>query len=90
MPGSGAKIIQGVTNCINCVQKANTVRRDQHAFHWTLETRPWSRVYINLVGPLPENTYQGQRATHLLTMMDGFTKWAEAIPVGETTARSVT
>jgi len=41
------------------------------------------------VGPLPENTYQGQRATHLLTMMDGFTKWAEAVPVGETTARSV-
>ena len=27
--------------------------------------------------------------TYLLTMMDGFTKWAEAIPVGEITARSV-
>ena len=25
----------------------------------------------------------------MLTMMDGFTKWAEAIPVGEITARSV-
>ena len=58
-------------------------------FHRTLETKPWSRVYVDLVGPLPENEYRGQRVSYLLTMMDGFTKWAEAIPVGEITARSV-
>ena len=81
--------MQEITNCINCIQKLNTVRKDQHVFHRTLETKPWSRVYIDLVGPLPENEYRGQRVSYLLTMMDGFTKWAEAIPVGEITARSV-
>ena len=39
---------------------------------------------------MPQNKYWGQRVSYLLTMMDGFTKWAEAIPVGEITARSVT
>ena len=54
-----------------------------------LETKPWSRVYVDLVGPLPENEYRGQQVSYLLTIMDGFTKWAEAITVGEITARSV-
>ena len=60
-PGAGRRIVQEITNCINCIQKLNTVRKDQHVFHRTLETKPWSRVYINLVGPLPENEYRGQQ-----------------------------
>ena len=47
------------------------------------------RVYIDLVGPLPRDEYRGQKVTHLLTMMDGFTKWAEAIPVNDISAQGV-
>ena len=87
--GAGRRIVQEITNCINCIQKLNTVRKDQHVFHRMLETKPGSRLYIDLVGPLPENEYRGQRVSYMLTMMDEFTKWAEAIPVGKITARSV-
>ena len=88
-PGAGRQIVQEITNCVNCIQRLNAVRKDQHVFHRTLETKPWSRVYIDLVRPLPQNKYRGHQVSYLLTMMDGFTKWAEAIPVGEITARSV-
>ena len=54
-PEAGRRIVQEITNCINCIQKLNTVCKDQHVFHRTLETKPWSRVYINLVGPLLES-----------------------------------
>ena len=47
-PGAGRRI----------VQKLNAVRKDQHVFHRTLETKPWSRVYVDLVGLLPENEYR--------------------------------
>ena len=53
-PGAGRRMVQEITNC---VQKLNAVRKDQHVFHRTLETKPWSRVYIDLVGLLAENEY---------------------------------
>ena len=89
VPGAGRRIVQEIPNCINCIQKQNTVCKDQHIFHRTLESKPWALVYVDLVGPLPENEYWGQRVSYLLTMMDGFTKWVEAIPVGEITVRNV-
>ena len=60
-PGAGRQIVQEITNCVNCIQRLNAVRKDQHVFHRTLETKPWSRVYIDLVGPLPQNEYRVSR-----------------------------
>jgi transposase InsO family protein len=89
LPGATTRIVSEIMNCINCIQKKNFVKKDQHVFHRTLETHPMGKVYIDLVGPLPEDEYRGQKVTYLLTMMDGFTKWAEAVPIRDISARGV-
>ena len=47
---------------------------------------PLQRVALDIIGPLPP-TKQGHR--FILTMVDPFSKWAEAIPLRTHTARSV-
>ena len=45
----------------------------------------FAHVHIDLVGPLPSS----QGYTHLLTMVDRFTRWPEAIPVADTSAITI-
>lgn len=48
-----------------------------------------SRVYMDIVRPLPEDEYEGAKVSHILTMMDGFTMWAEAVPIAGISAEGV-
>ena len=41
------------------------------------------------MGPLIDREWQGTKVNYILTIMDGFTKWAEAIPMGDTSAQTV-
>lgn len=46
----------------------------------------WGQVGIDLIGPLPE-TASGHK--YVMTLMDYYTKWAEAAPLKDKTALSV-
>ena len=50
-----------------------TFRVPQHSFN---------HINVDLIGPLPPSTGY----THLLTIVDCFTRWAEAIPLSDTSA----
>jgi transposase InsO family protein len=43
----------------------------------------FSHLHVDLVGPLPQSA---DGYSHLLTVLDRFTRWAEAIPVRSTIA----
>jgi hypothetical protein len=53
--------------------------------HIAIPTQHFSHLYVDLVGPLP--TSAGGH-THLLTILDRSTRWAEAIPLCSTIAES--
>jgi uncharacterized protein Smg (DUF494 family) len=89
LPGMAMKIVNSISNCIQCVQKRNYVKRDQYVFHRSIESRPFQKVYVDIVGPLVPGEWEGLTVTHIITMMDGFTKWTEATPVADTTAATV-
>jgi IS30 family transposase len=47
-----------------------------------IPSRRFSHIHIDLVGPLPSS----QGHTHILTVMDRTTRWAEAVPLPSTSA----
>ena len=47
---------------------------------------PWERVSIDITGPHPRSTSGKQ---YILTLVDHFSKWAEAIPIANHTAQTV-
>ncbi len=50
----------------------------------------FTRVHIDIVGPLePSTTSPTRNLRYLITMVDSHTRWLEAVPVGEITAEIV-
>ena len=53
--------------------------------NFRLPSRRFAHIHVDVVGPLPPS----QGFTHLLTVVDRFTRWPEAIPVTNTSALSL-
>ena len=74
--------------CRQCIQcQRSKVHRNVKApiQHANMPENRFEHVNVDLVGPLPVSN----GFTHLLTIVDRFTRWPEAIPLRETSARNV-
>ena len=79
-----------VKGCGPCQRRKQYKREHYGLFRSRVSKRPWERVCIDLVGPLPETNNHN---IYLLTMMDTFSRWPIAVPLPnkrkETIARAL-
>ena len=77
-------IVKMCRNCLDCQSsKVSTHVKTQFQKRAPPDSR-FESIHVDLVGPLPES--EGHR--YLFTIVDRFSRWAEAIPLVDMTAKS--
>jgi transposase InsO family protein len=81
-PSMQKDVYKYVSNCMEC-QINNNAKITAHPRPMTLPSKPWSHLATDHVGPFPMSD-GGYR--YILTIVDRYTRYAEAIPVADTSA----
>ena len=92
-PNMNSFVAMYVNNCSTCLKKWTGSNSDRRAKPPTFSSQ-WGHhnqcVYIDTMGPFhPSNRYKGQNVAHILTMMDGFTRFLVAEPIPDTKTSSI-
>ena len=83
--GLNRDVTQWARVCVAC-QRAK-IHRHTHSGvdHIPVPDACFESIHVDLVGPFPPS----QGHTHLLTVVDRFTRWPEAFPISDTSTRGV-
>ena len=70
--------------CLSCQRSKITRHTRAPLAPLPMPDQRFSALHLDLVGPLPES--EGQ--TYLMTIIDRYSRWLEAVPLSDITARS--
>ena len=85
-PSWSSDLMTFLNRCHECAQYHRGALKRQSELQTPLAGEPWERVSIDITGPHPKSARQNQ---FILTVVDHFSKWAEAIPLRNHTALTV-
>ncbi len=77
-PGLASQVAAWCRDCQHCQRAKATATPPSPPLHIANPSQRFSHLHLDLVGPFPASA-GGQ--THLLTIIDRSTRWAEAIPL---------
>ena len=85
-PAMEKAIRQSVQSCEVCQAREGPNKPQRHTHVPVMSDQPWKKISIDLVGPLPKSS---RGNTQLLTVKCCFTRWLEAVPVADTSAKNI-
>ena len=78
-PNIDIDIARTVKRCIQCMEAQKNLTLIVDA-HWTYPEQPWSRVHVDLAGPINDLSF--------LVVVDAHSKWPEIFPMQQTDTQS--
>ena len=84
-PGCTRAVENYVASCVKCQQRKMPVKKTKAALQTVPVGGPFEMLAMDFLGPLP-TTEQGNK--YILVVADYFTKWTEAFPLQDQTAKT--
>ena len=84
-PGCESDVAGWCQDCSGCTRGKATAQKKTDVVQIPLPATKFAHVHVDLVGPLPMSV---EGHTHLLTVVDRFTRWPEVFPMRSTTTEA--
>ena len=78
-----------VANCVSCLKKYSHPDKPKHQMYTQQLGRFGEKIFVDCVGPFTACEYQGQQMKHIVTILDGYSRYLVCVPVADLTSESV-